>query len=394
MKLNWIEFENLETGLKIEKTIFNNELTLLVGRSGAGKTQILEAILNICMAATDVGISSEHVFKGAISFTIDEINYEWCVELDKEDLTKNPSFVNKIGSRFMNVYPSRNTNVIVKFEQLTSRSNGKKSTLFTRNGSDAKIKGFRKLPIISNDYSLIFQYRFDELFSKIYKCMSGLYKLRSVSPESESNSYWTVPISALDEYKNILMDCEDDDKYRDTFPQNFSIPTKIYLLNQTNKKLYNILLRRFKKIFPDIEDIQFETNEDTKRVSVSVMTGDTLIPYDALSAGMNKTFLFLLDILTISNNYVVLIDEIENGLGINCLNSVYNLITTVRDDLQLIITSHHPYIINHIEQNSCKIVIRKNNIISSYSANKLGKFKSRHDFYDQLINKLQYGESS
>ena len=39
VKLKWIEFEDLRTGLKIEKIEFNDDITLLVGLSGVGKTQ-------------------------------------------------------------------------------------------------------------------------------------------------------------------------------------------------------------------------------------------------------------------------------------------------------------------------------------------------------------------
>ncbi len=44
VKIQWIEFENLKTGLKIERVNFNSDVTLLVGLSGVGKTQILKAV--------------------------------------------------------------------------------------------------------------------------------------------------------------------------------------------------------------------------------------------------------------------------------------------------------------------------------------------------------------
>ena len=41
VKIKWIEFENLRTGLKIEKIEFNDDVTLLVGLSGVGKRRFL-----------------------------------------------------------------------------------------------------------------------------------------------------------------------------------------------------------------------------------------------------------------------------------------------------------------------------------------------------------------
>lgn len=44
MKIKWMEFKNNKTGLEIERIHFYDDITLLVGLSGAGKTQIINAI--------------------------------------------------------------------------------------------------------------------------------------------------------------------------------------------------------------------------------------------------------------------------------------------------------------------------------------------------------------
>ena len=44
MKIQWIEFKNLKTNLEIERIYFNEDVTLLVGLSGVGKTQILNVV--------------------------------------------------------------------------------------------------------------------------------------------------------------------------------------------------------------------------------------------------------------------------------------------------------------------------------------------------------------
>ena len=44
MRVGWIEFENLKTGLKIERIDFVEDITLLVGISGIGKSQILNVV--------------------------------------------------------------------------------------------------------------------------------------------------------------------------------------------------------------------------------------------------------------------------------------------------------------------------------------------------------------
>lgn len=82
VKIQWIEFENLQTGLKIERIHFNEDVTLLVGLSGAGKTQILNAVeysLNLAFDK-DVALRPYRVGMGIL---IDREEYEWFYEINR-----------------------------------------------------------------------------------------------------------------------------------------------------------------------------------------------------------------------------------------------------------------------------------------------------------------------
>ena len=56
VKIQWIEFENLKTDFKIERITFNKDITLLVGLSGVGKTQVLHAVEDSLGLAVDKDI--------------------------------------------------------------------------------------------------------------------------------------------------------------------------------------------------------------------------------------------------------------------------------------------------------------------------------------------------
>ena len=75
MRIKWIEFENLETGLKIERIDFFEDVTLLVGLSGVGKTQILNAV------SYSLALAMRHIVLRPYSATLGiDINgqvYEW-----------------------------------------------------------------------------------------------------------------------------------------------------------------------------------------------------------------------------------------------------------------------------------------------------------------------------
>ena len=384
MRINWIEFKNLDTGLIINKTSFNKELTLFVGRSGAGKTQILEVISTFCNTATGGIIDTGH-FKGAISFSIDDDDFEWNVHVAREDLDIISSVTKRINDERFFFSDSNEATSIIKSETLSCNGN----TIFKRTSQKLIMNG-QELPQISNDFSLIYQYRSNDLLRNVYDCMNGLYNSNKISPLFS----WRIQYSFFKTMESELLKCKTEDEYREKFPTSISTPNKIYFLKKTNKNigLYDILLKYYKNIFPDVDDFVFKLDRENRSMESYVRTNGSNIPYDSISAGMRKTISFLVDLLTISNNYVVLIDEIENGLGVNCLDEVYDLLTSLRTDLQLIMTSHHPYIINNVNPESCKIVDRKRNVISTYSAKELNLTNSHHDFYDLVMNKLQYGD--
>jgi len=89
---------------------------------------------------------------------------------------------------------------------------------------------------------------------------------------------------------------------------------------------------------------------------------------------------------------VILIDEFENSLGINCIDEVTRSIVSSRRSLQFIITSHHPYIINNINFKNWKLITRKAGVVKSYDATRFISGESKHQAFTQLINLDEYVE--
>lgn len=87
---------------------------------------------------------------------------------------------------------------------------------------------------------------------------------------------------------------------------------------------------------------------------------------------------------------LVLIDEFENGLGVNCIDTLCELMLSERNDLQLIITSHHPKIINAIDKEKWKIIERDGSVIRNRISQELGIGNSQHDAYFNLINRWEF----
>lgn len=91
-----------------------------------------------------------------------------------------------------------------------------------------------------------------------------------------------------------------------------------------------------------------------------------------------------------SENSLVLIDEFENGLGLNCIDLLSEMLITERQDLQFLITSHHPKIIDGITKEKWKIIDRNISIITNTESVDYGIGNSQHDAYFNLLNRWEY----
>ena len=107
---------------------------------------------------------------------------------------------------------------------------------------------------------------------------------------------------------------------------------------------------------------------------------------------MYRTLFHIAELYLCADGTIVLIDEFENSLGINCIDDITDSIVTYTGDLQFIITSHHPYIINNISLDNWKVIFRKAGVVKNYNATQLNIGKSKHEAFTQLINLDMYSD--
>jgi hypothetical protein len=172
---------------------------------------------------------------------------------------------------------------------------------------------------------------------------------------------------------------------------------KLVLMHNYFPDTFSVIKNYFIDIFPQIEDIEiesFEIDESKKevpqlsRIQIKEKGIKDWIDEENISEGMFKTLMYIAEFYLSPKGSVVLVDEFENSLGVNCIDAVTDILTE-RQDLQFIITSHHPYIINNIPMDCWKIVTRKGGVVTVKSAEDLHLGRSKHQAYLQLINKLE-----
>ena len=322
---------------RLKNASFDN-LTLLVGASGVGKTQILKSIMRLKSIANGKSISG--IEWKVIFETSDKNIFEWEGKFenkgdvdfsddDDEDVKRNkPSILKEKLKLNKKVIVDRKKDSILFNDTETVKLPNQQSVIYLLK-EEGQIKpafdGFGKIVFSDQTDSKTVPYRLRFLdFQKLLKKNKSL--------------------------KSIQESTED-------------IITKLFLTYKNVPKTFETIKQRYIDIFPQIEDVKVEPldyeDEDEDGfpfffkeypfIQIKETGVDKWIKQENISSGMFRSLIHISEIYLCSEGSVFLIDEFENSLGINCINELTNDILSSKRQIQFILTSHHPYIINNID---------------------------------------------
>ncbi len=379
MKIKKLEYYDRAKGWRLESVEFS-DLNLLVGISGAGKTKILEAILNLQKVAN--GEESLNGVEWKITFLAEE---------NKEYLWEG-KFENKDEPETIFIYESGIDDETGKAEILTERLFLAETLLVERERNIIKFQG-NTLPKLSAFASVIEIFKSEDI---VMGAWDSFQKINfSVENIASKNQIYPVPFSLL------------LSKYpakEDIVKSGLREQIKLALVYKNVPDLFKEIMDKFIQVFPTIDNIKIERSSgdfpanlpnsisEFPFIYIKEKGVEPWISQGDMSSGMYRTLINIAELYLSPKGSLIIIDEFENSLGINCIDAVtediQDLISNERD-LQFILTSHHPYIINNIPMDYWKIVSRKGGVVTVRSAKELNLGKSKHQAYLQLINKLE-----
>lgn len=368
VKLKWIEFENLRTGLKIERVVFNDDITLLVGLSGVGKTQILNAIEYSLKLAVNKNLRLEP-YNTTLCFQIGEEVYVWSYRI-QQDHTED-------------IFESKEIKYFFAYEKL---QNIKGDILMQRTSDTIQVTGYDKVPTPKKDESLLVQYSEDAFVKPIISEMLKLYPI-----EIEMDVRGAIAQESFNMFKaKIKESFKENEKQPFEKFSHLPVPLKIYITKKYYPQMYAQIFSAVKELFMEINSIDIVEDPDREIYMVAIdVYGKRLLQHE-ISNGMLKTIYYIVELITMSKNSLVLIDEFENGLGVNCIDVLAELLLGEKRDLQFVITSHHPKIINQISNKKWKIIERDIATVKNFTAEEYGIMHSQHDAYFNLINRWEF----
>ncbi len=353
-----------------EPISFSN-LALLVGVSGVGKTQILKGILNLQRIANGASLNG---LAWDITFsTVNNVEYRWQGEFETQKIPVIiPNQADEASNfRIVHEHLSRNGDRIIE-----------------RTPTEIKFKG-NITPKLSPFQSTVKILNQEEDISPIQQ---GFEKIIY-----SDNSTSVTPIHGI---RQTLVSIFLTNQFSLNIikTSNFPIFIKMALIARHYSDIFNNIINIFIDIFPQVEDVKIEAvpnNDDSSFISFPIQIKEkgvnNWISQNNISSGMLKTLILISELYLSPEGTIILIDEFENSLGINCIDIVTDLLAENRN-IQFILTSHHPYIINNISMEYWKIVTRKGGVVTVTDAKDLNLGKSRHQAFTQLINLEEYNE--
>jgi predicted ATPase len=380
MKIQSFKFSNNKENWHIEEVKFE-DLNLLVGGSGVGKTRILKALNLICDIAKGRNRNLDDL-EWSINFSHLGQNYRW--EL-KSSSIKNEEI-------FINLNESEQTEIV--YEKLVRYDDDSEIEILLRSGLDSKFNN-EKLPKLKRTESAITLLSEEDLIIPVRQAFKQLiFNFETRQKWMIGLGYDPAKMELLDEIKLNAYD------FQEYFAGDPPV-LKAFCLQKFFPHLFNEIKEYYIDIFPELKDVRVSSKRDSDGdfllfFEIQENGLEDWIPQQRISSGMFRTLIFLIEVISAPKESVILIDEFENSLGINCMAELTDFLLDKSPDVQFILTSHHPYIINNIPWKTWQIVSKSGNKVRVKKASDIPALDtaSSLDKFTQLINLLDSEEFS
>lgn len=367
MRIKSFEFKDLETGWELEKLEFQR-LNLLVGASGVGKSMILRNLMRVVDLATNTVRLNRSKLLAEWGIYIEDNNdiFGWHghtkSKISESDYDEDDYELLGLGNVVFETESIRKgVQILVEREE---------SKMQYLNQKMPKLNQKRSVLDLLSEEPVV---QFKDTLKKVKKFdMSEFYRDNSLFFNKS----------------NVVKLMKSHDPELSLFSDEVISPVYLlYRLKERNDRRFQKISSHFLNIFPSIESLSIgRKKNELPFLFIKEKKVEASIRIENISQGMLATLMHLIVLELAPENSVILVDEFENSLGVNCLDAVVDLINNNERNIQFILTSHHPYIINNIPIDKWKIVLREGTKVRAVDAAELGFKESRHDAYAQLIN--------
>ncbi len=345
---------------EFQETKLNN-VNLIVGASASGKTRYLNTIFNVSKAI----VQNQTFIPGCWRLTIKTEKYEYLWECE--------SIVFDGGSQIeKEIVKRKRRDSQDRFENLIERT------------SDNFIFCENVLPKLQRDRPGITLLKEEEKIGPLFETFSKV-QIRKFHDEGLRDAF-----SLQDVSNQLIALTESKDKIFTLWMQQPTLSAKMYLLSKTFPECYDLAVKTFVQIFPSIKKcyVNIQTPGVVPIFLIEEEKINRTIPLLELSSGMQKVLLIITDIITLPKGSIYIIDEYENSLGINAIDFLPEFLIEHGTNIQIFITTHHPYLINSMPMKTWRVFNRIGSKVFIKRGTEFEKRygKSKQKAFIQLIN--------
>lgn len=329
---------------------FNDTLTLLVGMSGVGKTRILNSIYFMKkIVLGDIKDADDFTWK--LTFFIGQEKFLWSGKSEKGMIIEESLF-------------------------------REEKQVFGRTPDSFGLQGI-SIPKISGNLSILSVFWGVDTLKAIYDELVNIYMINTSNIPEDSH---VIP---------AVLDDPDITDIVSLYYSDYSIYEKLAVAWSRDYEVFNEIKEDFITVFPMVEDMKFDYDRKGRELSLFIKEMNTdWISHGSLSAGMKKSLYHIACLSLLPEGSLLLIDELENSMGVRCLDLVSDMFNSNTRDFQIILTSHHPYVINNVDMVHWQVVLRNENKIYTKNKDELGLGRSHHDAFKQLMNLDEFMEGN
>ncbi|MBZ0131101.1 MAG: ATP-binding protein [Rhodocyclaceae bacterium] len=349
-------------------------INLIVGSTGSGKTKFLNTIFNL---GRFIRQNTEGKFgKWNIKFALGKKEYEYDFEASETDSLP-----------------------VIRFERLALNEGGKsKPKELVLRTPDSFLLNGQELPKLSQSASAIFLLKDEPVIKPVSEGFGRIIRRSFFS--SVLDKAIALPVISSANLKNVFNEVSRSKVYAVELP----LALQLFMIKENTPSLFKELVDQFCSVFPHIRSLDVTSKLDANPAlsahgySIVVEFKERgvkqPIPLIDISSGMQKVLLIMADILLIPDETIYMIDEYENSLGINAINFLPGFISEYAKKSQILITTHHPYLINKIPVKNWMVFSRSGAKVTIKDGAELEtKYKSsKQEAFVQLINDPLYYE--
>lgn len=343
MKIKEITLRNYKRFVE-EKTIFFhkddeiNDLTLIVGNNGTGKTSLLQAIVMMIAPLTRNNFSVEGIDWSGFEYRFIQsggripLKIEATIHFSEEELNETILYAERLKELEKKlVIPNKNKEIKIFFDY----ENGKP---FTKNPKDSyQLSGYQYAKQLT---------AFEADKSKLFEKVGNIYWYTEQRTSYSVNNMFEGETSQLDAIRSFLASAYSFhialERGRELKAGEFDFYKKI-------SELYSIVFtdRKFVGSTP-----RFDIYEKTTAPDFFLNDGKNDYELSEMSAGERAIFPILMDFARYNiNNSIIIIDEIELHLHAPLQQAFIRALPKLGHNNQFILTSHSDYVTTMFEEN-------------------------------------------